>query len=234
MQDSTGDSTGSSIDGTAGAQSAQSSHEPGAPSSGRKAVSAQDLMDAAVGLLNSNRSVSTLSLREIARAAGIAPNSFYRHFRDVDELTVALIDQAGRSLRGIIREARQRMSPERSAIRTSVEAFMDQLNGPERYLHVLLREMSTGPAGFRQAVDRELRFFEDELRDELLRIGALTGTTPHEPGLVAKAITRLVFAMGATAADMELDERAVLQEELIVMIRMIMEGSLSIAEKQAS
>jgi AcrR family transcriptional regulator len=196
-------------------------------------VTAQDLMDAAVGLLDSHRSVSTLSLREIARAAGIAPNTFYRHFRDVDELTVALIDQAGRSLRGIIREARQRLSLERSAIRTSVEAFMDQLDADQRYLHVLLREMSTGSEAFRQAVDRELSYFEDELRDELEKIAEATGHKVYQPALAAKAITRLVVAMGANAADVAKEQRSEITEHTVVMIRMIMEGAELMAKKAA-
>jgi AcrR family transcriptional regulator len=200
-------------------------------SSRRTQVTAQDLMDAAVRLLGTHRSVSTLSLREIAREAGIAPNSFYRHFRDVDELTVALIDQAGRALRGIIREARQRLSMERSAIRTSVEAFMDQLDADEKYLQVLLREMSTGSDAFRQAVERELTYFEDELRDELERMEKLTGHATFEPALTAKAITRLVVAMGASAAGQSVDQRAELIDQTVVMIRMIMVGSQAMAKK---
>lgn len=188
-------------------------------------------MDAAVRLLGAHRSVSTLSLREIAREAGIAPNSFYRHFRDVDELTVALIDQAGRALRGIIREARQRLSMERSAIRTSVEAFMEQLDADEKYLQVLLREMSTGSDAFRQAVERELNYFEDELREELERMEKLTGYATFEPALTAKAITRLVVAMGASAADQGSEQRAELIDQTVVMIRMIMVGSQAMAKK---
>ena len=188
-------------------------------------------MNAAVMLLDDNRSVSTLSLREIARAAGIAPNTFYRHFRDVDELAVALIDQAGRSLRGIVREARQRLSLERSAIRTSVEAFMEQLNTEDRYLHVLLREMSTGSAAFRQAVERELNHFEDELRDELLRMEQQTNHSTYEPALAAKAITRLVIAMGATAADVAPEQRNEITEQTIIMIRMIVNGAQSMAAR---
>lgn len=200
-------------------------------SSRRTQVTAQDLMDAAVRLLGTHRSVSTLSLREIAREAGIAPNSFYRHFRDVDELTVALIDQAGRALRGIIREARQRLSMERSAIRTSVEAFMDQLDADEKYLQVLLREMSTGSDAFRQAVERELTYFEDELRDELERMEKLTGHATFEPALTAKAITRLVVAMGASAASQSVDQRAELIDQTVIMIRMIMVGSQAMTKK---
>ena len=67
---------------------------------GRKAViSREDIIEAALKLVGPHRSVSTLSLREVAREAGIAPNSFYRQFRDIDELAVALIVRAGQSLR---------------------------------------------------------------------------------------------------------------------------------------
>ena len=194
-------------------------------------VSAQDVMDAAVGLLDSNRSVSTLTLREIARAAGIAPNSFYRHFRDVDELTVAVIDQAGRSLRGVIRESRQCAALEHGVIRGSVEAFMKQLDGEDRYLQVLLREMSTGPEPFRLAVDRELTYFEEELRDELERIQQSTQIPTYKPEIVAKAITRLVFTMGAMAADTPAAGRAALTEQTIEMIRMIVLGAQAMGAK---
>ena len=65
----------------------------------RRTVTREDLIIAALALIGPHRSLSTLSLREVAREAGIAPNSFYRQFRDMDELSIALIDLAGRSLR---------------------------------------------------------------------------------------------------------------------------------------
>ena len=194
-------------------------------------ISADEIMSAAVGLLGTHRSVSSLGLREIAREANIAPNSFYRHFRDVDELTVALIDQAGRSLRGIIREARLRLSPKRSAIRTSVEAFMDQLDSEDKYLQILLREMSIGSEAFRRAADRELTHFEDELRDEIIRIQTTVGVNTYEPALTAKAITRLVFAMGAAAADASAEERQEINEQTVIMLRMIMTGAQALAKQ---
>ena len=54
--------------------------EPAIPlAAGRKPVIARDdVIAAALTLLGPERSVSSLSLREVARAAGIAPNSFYR------------------------------------------------------------------------------------------------------------------------------------------------------------
>ena len=69
-----------------------------ANSPARRTVSREDLLAAALKLIGPHRSLSTLSLREVAREAGIAPNSFYRQFRDMDELAVALIDVGGRPL----------------------------------------------------------------------------------------------------------------------------------------
>lgn len=182
-------------------------------------------MEAAISLLDSRRSVSSLSLREIARAAGIAPNSFYRHFRDVDELAVALIDQAGRGLRGMIREARQRLTEGRSGVRSSVEVFMEALDDEHKYLHILLREMSIGSESFRQAVDRELNYFESELQDDMTRIAQATGHRLNEPQLVSKAITRLVFSLGATAVDLDASQRKQLTDETVIMVKMIINGA---------
>lgn len=203
---------------------------PQAATAGRRAViSREDLIAAALTLVGPNRSVSSLSLREVARAAGIAPNSFYRHFRDIDELAIALIDQAGRSLRQLIGEARHRATPERSVVRSSVETFMEQLSSDEKLLHILLREGNVGSDAFKQAVERELRFFEDELCVDLIRLAKAHGTPIHEPALVAKAITRLVFAMGATATDLPAERHPEIAEQMVIMLRMIIVGTQTIA-----
>lgn len=200
------------------------------PALGRKAhISREDLLAAALKLLGPHRSVSTLSLREVAREAGIAPNSFYRHFHDMDELAIALIDQAGRSLRRIIGEARQRATAERSVVRSSVEIFMEQLSADEKLLHILLRE-GTGSDAFKLAVERELQFFEDELQADLIRLAAAHGTGIYEPALAAKAITRLVFAVGGTAIDLPRERHAELVEQLVTMLRMIVTGMQTLAQ----
>ncbi|PAU53812.1 TetR family transcriptional regulator [Pseudomonas indica] len=70
------------------------------------------LMDAALRLMAHSRSLSSLGLRELAREAGLNPNTFYRHFQSVDELGMALIrhiaDQLRQPLRDLRREAAQR------------------------------------------------------------------------------------------------------------------------------
>ena len=192
----------------------------------KAAISRDDLLAAALKLVGPHRSLSTLSLREVTREAGIAPNSFYRQFRDMDELAVALIDLAGRSLRKIIGEARHRAaSTDRSVVRGSVEAFIEQLRADDKLLHVLLREGNVGSDAFKHAVERELQFFEEELCLDLVRLAARDNAPLHEPAIVSKAITRLVFAMGATAMDLPPEKDPELIEEISTMIRMIIVGA---------
>lgn len=200
---------------------------------GRKvSISRDDIISAALKLIGPHRSVSTLSLREVAREAGVAPNSFYRHFRDMDELAIALIDLAGRSLRKIIGEARHRATAERSVVRSSVEAFMEQLDADDKLLHMLLREGTAGSDAFKQAVERELTSFEEELQVDLVRLAAYNKTGLYDPALTAKAITRLVFAIGASAMDMPREKHADITEQLTVMVRMIVVGTQTMAASE--
>jgi AcrR family transcriptional regulator len=202
-----------------------------APQGRKPVITREDLIAAALKLVGPHRSVSTLSLREVAREAGIAPNSFYRHFRDVDELAIALIDQAGRSLRKIIGEARHRAASGRSVVRSSVETFMEQLSADEKLLHIVLREGTVGSDAFKQAVERELRSFEEELCVDLIRLAELNKLPIYEPQLVAQAITRLVFAMGTTAMDQPPERHPELIEQMVKILRMIMVGTQTMARE---
>lgn len=202
----------------------------GSSGRGRKvSISRDDILSAALKLIGPHRSVSTLSLREVAREAGVAPNSFYRHFHDMDELAIALIEMAGASLRKIIGEARQRASLERSVVRSSIEAFMEQLDADDKLLHMLLREGTAGSEAFKQAVEKQLRYFEEELQVDLARLAAHNKTGLYDAALTAKAITRLVFAIGATAMDLPKDKRAEVTEQLTIMVRMIVVGTQTMA-----
>lgn len=205
------------------------------PAPGRKPViTREDIVAAALKLVGPQRSVSSLSLREVAREAGIAPNSFYRHFHDMDELAVALIELAGRSLRDIIGSARSRARTDASVVRSSIEVFVAQLRSDDRLLHILLREGNVGSDAFKQAVERQLTFFEEELTHDLVRLARAERTGLYEPALTARAITRLVFAIAATAMDQPADQQAQLTDQLIQMVRMIVVGTQALASMPAA
>ena len=220
------------VDATIAAQSL--AHEPVIVRTvGRKAtITKEELFQAALNLIGPQKSIASLSLREVAREAGIAPNSFYRHFRDIDELAIELIDRAGHVLRQILHQARLKASKQNSIIRSSVEIFIEQLDADEGNLSLLLREAYTGSASYKLAVERQLNYFQQELQEDLIRLERLNHSKLFHPDIVAKAITQLVFNMGATVIDMPMIERKEIAEQTMIMIRMILEGARHLDEAQ--
>lgn len=198
---------------------------------GRKAtITKEELFQAALNLIGPAKSIAALSLREVAREAGIAPNSFYRHFKDIDELAIELIERSGIVLRQILHEARLKASKQSSIIRTSVEVFIEQLDADEGNLSLLLREGYTGSKSYKEAVERQLNFFQQELQEDLIVLERLNRSKIAHPDLVAKAITQLVFNMGAKVIDMPSEERKVVAEQTMIMLRMILEGARHLDE----
>ena len=198
---------------------------------GRKAtITKEELFQAALNLIGPQKSIASLSLREVAREAGIAPNSFYRHFKDIDELAIQLIESSGGALRKILHQARLKALRQSSIIRTSVEVFIEQLDADEGNLSLLLREGYTGSHSYKLAVERQLNFFQQELQEDLIRLEKANNSNLVYPDIVSKAITQMVFNMGAKVIDMPIEQRKEIAEQTMVMIRMLLVGARHIDE----
>lgn len=182
----------------------------------------RSLIDAAFRLVNAERSYSNLSLREVAREAGIAPTSFYRHFSDMEELGLTMVDEGGLTLRQLMRQARQRIETGGSLIKTSVETFMEFVENNPNIFRVLLRERSGTSAAFRAAVSRELRHFCAELTDY---IELVSDFTREEAAIQSEAMVTIVFNAGAEALDLSNEERQALSLRTIMQLRMVAKGA---------
>lgn len=106
---------------------------------------------------------------------------------------------------------------------------MEQLRVEQSNLQLLLREGKVGSAAFKQAVEQQLCFFETELKEDLVRLEQLHGNQLYAPDLVAKAITRLVFAMGANAMEQDTESQNRILTQTVDMIHMIIAGSRHMA-----
>ncbi|MGM0449928.1 MAG: HTH-type transcriptional repressor FabR [Pseudomonadota bacterium] len=188
------------------------------------------LMDASLRQLSADRGFGSLSLREIAREAGIAPTSFYRHFTDLDELGLALVDEAGVALRQLMRQARKRIEREGGAINTSVETFMEYLTDNANLFRLLLRERTGVSRIFRTAVQAEIDHFVTELAEDLEKLAVGKQRPLSDPYLVAESMVVLVFHLGAEALDAPAKQRANLKEKLKVQLRMVLVGAQTMAE----
>lgn len=196
----------------------------------QKGKTRQALIDAALAQLSAERSLASLSLREVAREAGIAPTSFYRHFRDMDELGLTLVDEAGLTLRRLMRQARQRIADGGSVIRISVITFMEFIASNPNVFRLLLRERSGTSAQFRFAVAREIQHFIAELAHYLEQ---QDDARSRNAALQAEAMVTLVFSAGADALDMSAEQLPQLAERLICQLRFVARGAaLTASEPQ--
>ncbi|MDO4430031.1 MAG: HTH-type transcriptional repressor FabR [Lonepinella koalarum] len=184
------------------------------------------LVDAAFNQLTAEKSFASLSLREVAREAGIAATSFYRHFRDMDELGLTMVDEAGLALRQLMRQARQRIEKGGSVIAVSLETFFEFIANHPNVFRLLLRESAGTSQVFRTAVSREVNHFIEELSEYI------TGKY-HYPRHIShaqsEAIVSITFSAMSRALDMDKREREILKERVIIQLRMLVSGSATYA-----
>lgn len=185
------------------------------------------LIDAAFNQLSAEKSFSNLSLREVSREAGIAPTSFYRHFKDMDDLGLAMVDESGLILRQLMRQARKRLETGGSVVVISVETFFEFIEERPNMFRLLLRESSGTSQAFRTAASREIQHFVAELADYIKSKNSID----HELAYVeSEGLVTLVFTAGSHALDMTPQERKQLKQRLIMQLRMLASGAAAYAQ----
>ncbi|HEX7669441.1 MAG TPA: TetR family transcriptional regulator [Polyangiaceae bacterium] len=100
---------------------------------------------------------SSLGLREVSRAADIAPTSFYRHFSDMEELGLALIeDLAGHFVEGVVERSRSEAPRPFGAVENLATAALAGVKSDPELLRFILAERVGAIPSFRAALGRVL------------------------------------------------------------------------------
>ncbi len=183
------------------------------------------LVDAAFNQLTADKSFSNLSLREVAREAGIAPTSFYRHFKDMDELGLAMVDESGLILRQLMRQARKRLEKGGSVVVISVDTFFEFIEDRPNMFRLLLRESSGTSLAFRTAASREIQHFVAELAEYIqMKDKQISRELAY---IQSEGLVTLVFTAGSHALDMNSQEREQLKQRVVMQLRMLARGATS-------
>ena len=170
----------------------------------RKERTRQRLLDVTLRLIE-DRSLASLSLREVAREAGIVPTAFYRHYASMDALGVDLVDDAMRPLRQMIRDVRRGRSATGDIIADTVAVLGKQVRDHPDQFRFLTRERYGGVDVVRRAIATELRLFTSELTIDLARLTAGYEWSSEDLEMAANL---MVAAMLNTVMDLlEADER---------------------------
>jgi AcrR family transcriptional regulator len=173
----------------------------------RKQRTRQALLDAALELL-AEQSFSSLSLRQVTRAAGVVPTAFYRHFEDMQELGLALIDESFRTLRAMLREARADPRTYEHMIRNSIEILVVYVHEHDTHFRFIARERYGGMATLRRAIRSEIRLFASDLATDLARLPYLERWSGEDLQLLAGLMVNTMVATAEAILDAPGHDRA--------------------------
>jgi AcrR family transcriptional regulator len=181
----------------------------------RKLQTRQAMLHAALTLVENEHSFSSLSLREVTREAGIVPTAFYRHFRDMEELGLALVDECFRSLHQSMRAARAGALPTEHLIAASVKILVDYVRSNRLHILFIARERFGGMSMLRNAIRNELRLFASELAMDLGRFPVLNQWRAEDLQILSGLIVNTMVA----AAEQMLEAQAQREEEMPEIVR---------------
>ncbi|GGU15225.1 TetR family transcriptional regulator [Streptomyces violascens] len=176
----------------------------------QKQKTRQALMDSALQLLE-HQSLSSLGLREVTRAVGVAPAAFYRHFTDTADLGVALVEQALGSLHDTIRAAIVTTGASEERIHRAVALIAAQVRTHPAHVRFIARERHGGVAPVREAIGVQLRRFADEVAEALGADPQSTGWTSADLRMLAGVyVDHMVMTASALLEGDESDEESIL------------------------
>ncbi|MES0872650.1 TetR family transcriptional regulator [Sinimarinibacterium sp. HSW-8] len=176
----------------------------------RKRRTRRALINAALALLEGERSFSSLSLREVARGARITPAAFYRHFSGMEELGHALIEDSFESLHEMMRKARAGGLPSTHMIRASVTTFLDHVNAHRAHFRFIAKERFSGSTAIRVAIRKEVRLWVGELAVDLSRFPALGKFSAEDLQMLAGLMVNVVIAATELLLDTPPKDKAAL------------------------
>ncbi|MCG6118192.1 MAG: TetR family transcriptional regulator [Aquimonas sp.] len=194
----------------------------------RRRLSRTQLTSAALELMGAGRSFASLGLREIARAAGLAPAAFYRHFPNLDELGLALVDECGATLRRLLREARRTGLPPTQILRSSVLIFRDYVREHRAHFMFIASERGGGAPVIRQAIRTEEGHFAREMAQDMRRLGLMDDLDGDDLALLCRLTVSTVIDAITDILDLpEASHKAEREQmqELVLRLRMIFLGA---------
>lgn len=171
----------------------------------RKQQTRRRLLDAALALL-SQHSFDSISLREVAREAGITPTAFYRHFDGMEELGLVLVEEALGTLHQLIRDARADTTSYPDVVRRSVAVVVEHVQAHRLHLRFIARERYGGVRRLRRMIRVELDLFATELAVDLTRFPQLEHWSREDRQMYAELLVDTVVATAAALLDATAEE----------------------------
>ena len=133
----------------------------------QKAHTRNKLIDSVLSIIGYGANFASISLREVAKTAGVVPTSFYRHFGDMEELGLTMVDELGLNLRRLMRGSFNAEAPLHEMIETCVDVYQQYVLENSNLFHFMNQSRTGGTPALQDAIRNELRFVGSRIATEL-------------------------------------------------------------------
>ncbi|HAX09576.1 MAG TPA: TetR family transcriptional regulator [Marinobacter hydrocarbonoclasticus] len=133
------------------------------------------LVQAALRLITQSRSLTSLGLRELAREAGLNPNTFYRHFRNLDEFGLQVLGYIAEDMKAGVRQLRQMADSSEQASHDTVTFVYHYFLANPAATTVAVRELHGPSPVLRRALEAQLDASAREMAEDILERGLVPG-----------------------------------------------------------
>jgi AcrR family transcriptional regulator len=194
----------------------------------KKARTRNRLIDSALAIIGFGANFASISLREVAKTAGVVPTSFYRHFDDMEELGLAMVDELGLNLRRLMRGSFDNNEPLDDIVSHCADAYFRYVLDNANLVQFVNQSRTGGTEALQNAVRNELQFLGGRIATEIS--GFLPELKPQERDVIASLIVSTLMENTTHLLAIP-SESAALQDELkqrtIDQIHVIMLGAES-------
>jgi AcrR family transcriptional regulator len=187
------------------------------------------LIDAALRLSARGAALSSLGLRELAREADLNHNTFYRHFRDIDELGQAAAEEVSAQIMSGMKEVRSSAATHADATQGAAEYFLDFVEqNPDAFI-VGLREAHSASTPMRRIMRRVLEEIAAESVDQIVTMNLAPGL---DRGTLLRATSTITYYMLYRSLDYieHPEQREAIIEQIVTFVRMQFLGAAALRE----
>lgn len=215
--------------GSTSARRGSAAAPPGSRSA-QKQLTRERLLNAALNLMETGRGFSSLSLREVTREAGVVPAAFYRHFSDLDELGLALVEACGVTLRRLLRDARRQGLPPTQILRSSVLIYKNYVKENHRYFRFAASARGGGSPRIRKAIRIEESHFANEMAQDMRDMNLMPKLPMDALELICGLVVTTMMNAATDILDLPDDQPQAekeLTENFVMQLRLIFLGARS-------
>ena len=158
----------------------------------------------------------------------MVPNAFYRHFRNTDDLGLALVEEVGITLRRLLREARQSGVAQDDIVRRSVGVYHQYVLQNRLLFLFISSERSGGSRILRLAIRNDVIHFTNEMAQDFRNLGLYQDLSTRSLQMVCGLIVTTMLAAAPEILDLPPNQpllEAEMTENFVQQMQVVLLGA---------